>query len=346
MNFQEWFAAHKRRNPNAKINERTRDLYRAWLKNNPRDPGEGGPGAGRVPGLPASGVTPSNPTPTTPPAQAEPAGPPPTIAARVDAQQELGITNLNNARNLLPAQFNSQRNRAATNFRGGLLDSGYFDDIGITSEQAASDAKTLTFQDVDADGQPGGQQVRKATETAAPGFEGNITYKFQYGTDGRLYRQAYMNAANSFGSRGVFSSSLVGDTNRNNLRAMDANRDQSFRQYNDLVGQIGGNQSTETTRLDSQIDEARTGYAGWSGNQDVTIPSTTNTPSTTDNSGQQTVVTPPATSTPPAGNLGSWTVRAAGANAVPRLTRLVKERNRGVSFKIVRRGDRYVAVRT
>jgi len=50
MTFQEWFEAHKRRNPNAKINATDRDLYRKWLANNPRDPGEGGPGAGRVPG--------------------------------------------------------------------------------------------------------------------------------------------------------------------------------------------------------------------------------------------------------------------------------------------------------
>lgn len=350
MNFQEWFAAHRRRHPNAVINERTRDLYRAWLRNNPRDPGEGGPGAGRVPGLPASGVTPSNPAPEQQPAPAQPAGPPPTVAARVDAAQELGINNLVNARNLLPREFNSQRNRAATNFRSGMLDSGYFDDIGMTSEQGPSTAKYMQFQDVDADGQPGGQQVRKLTEVAkpsdAPDYEGNITYKFQYGPDGRLYRQAYMNAANSFASRGVFSSSLLGDTNRRNLQSMDASRDQSMRNYNDAVGQINSNQTTEDTRLTNQIGESSVGYSNWTGQQDVTIPSTTNTPSTTDNSGKQNVVTPPATSTPPAGNLGTWTVRAAGANAIPRLTRQVRTRNPGVSFRIVRRGDRYVAVRT
>ena len=233
--------------------------------------------------------------------------------------------------------------------QGGLLDSGYFDSVDINSEQGPSTARYMDFTTVDADGTPGGQQVRKLDEVPKPAdqnFEGNITYRLRYGPDGRLYRQAYMNTANAFASRGVYSSSLIGDTNRRNMESLDTARSTSIRNYQDTIDQIGRNQSTEDTRLTNQIGEANTGYSQYSGQQDVTLPSTTNTPSTTDVSNSQTVVTPPATSTPPAGNLGTWRVSAAGANAVPRLTRAVKARNPNVSFRIVRRGDRYVAVRT
>jgi len=238
----------------------------------------------------------------------------------------------------------------ATNLRSGLLDSGYFDTVDMTSEQGPSTAKYMDFVTVDADGQPGGQQVRKFQEVSrpdgAPNYEGNVTYRFRYGTDGRLYRQAYMNTANAFGARGIRSSSLINDTNTRNLQSFDTNRDQSIRNYNETVAQIGRNQTTEDTRLTDQITTGGVGYANWTGQQDVALPSTTNTPSTTDVSTTNNVVTPPASSTPPAGNLGTWTVKAAGANAVPRLTRQVKAKNPNVSFKIVKRGDRYVAVRT
>lgn len=353
MNFQEWFAAYKRRNPSAKINEKTRDLYRKWLANHPRDPGEGGPGAGRVPGYTGESPTPGAAQTQQPaPAPSPPAtpAPPATIAPRTDAAQELGLQNLARDRNLLPQQFNSQRNRVATNLQSGLLDSGYFDTVDLSSEMGPSTAKYMGFQTVDADGQPGGQQVRKFQEVSrpadAPNYEGNVTYRFRYGADGRLYRQAYMNTANAFGARGIRSSSLITDNNARNLQSFDTGRDQSIRNYNETVAQIGRNQTTEDTRLTGQIDTDGLSYAKWTGEQDVALPTTTNTPSTTDASTTNPVVTPPATSTPPAGNLGTWTVKAAGANAIPRLTRQVKAKNPDVSFKIVKRGDRYVAVRT
>jgi hypothetical protein len=346
MDFQQWFAAHRRRNPNAKINATTRDLYRAWLKNNPRDPGEGGPGAGRVPGLtPQTG---QGAPPDTPPAQPTPQGPPPVVAPRIDAAQELGIGQLYTARNLLPRQYNSQRNKAATNSRAGLLDAGFFDNIDITSEEGARTGKSATFEDYDIDGQPGGQQGRRVVTADDPQYEGNIEYKFKYGPDGRLYRQAYMNTANSFASRGVYSSSLVGDTNRRNLQSMDASRDQSIRNYNNLVDQIGGNQATDDRNLTNQIDTGNVAYQASTAGADVTVPSTTPGQGSTDVSGQQTVTPPPATSTPPAGNLGSWQASAVGRNPIARITQRVRSNpaNAGVSFRIVKRGNRYVAVRT
>jgi hypothetical protein len=350
MTFQEWFEAHKRRNPNAKINATTRDLYRAWLRNNPRDPGEGGPGAGRVPGYTGESPQPAPPPAAAAPAPAPPPGPPPTIAPRVDAAQELGLQNLARDRNLLPSQFNSRRNRVATGLQSGLLDSGYFDTVDMTSEQGPSTAKYMDFATVDADGQPGGQQVRRFQEVSrpadAPNYEGNVTYRFRYGPDGRLYRQAYMNTANAFGSRGIRSSSLITDTNKSNMQSFDTSRDQSIRNYNETVAQIGRDQTTEDTRLTDQITTGGVGYANWTGNQDVALPSTTNTPSSPSAQYADPVVKPTTTSTPPAGNLGTWTVQAAGANAIPRLTRQVRARNPDVSFRIVRRGDRYVAVRT
>jgi hypothetical protein len=279
---------------------------------------------------------------------AAPQGPPPVVAPRIDASQELGIGQLYTARNLLPRQYNSQRNTAATNSRAGLLDAGFFDNIDISSEEGARTGKSATFETYDIDGQPGGQQGRRVVTADDPQYEGNVTYKFKYGPDGRLYRQAYMNTANSFASRGVYSSSLVGDTNRRNLQSMDASRDQSIRNYNNLVDQIGGNQATDDRNLTNQIDTGNVAYQASTAGADVNVPSTTPGQGSTDVSGQQTVTPPPATSTPPAGNLGSWQASAVGRNPVPRLTQRVRSnpRNAGVSFRIVKRGNRYVAVRT
>lgn len=359
MNYDQWFAAWRRQNPGYRgspSNANLRDLFWTYRYR------AGSPIAGSEGRLREMGVIPRTPAAQPPapapepapaptqPAPATPAGPPPAIAPRTDAAQELGLQNLARDRNLLPQQFNSQRTRAATGLQTGLLNSGYFDTVDMTGDQGASTAKYMDFVTVDADGQPGGQQVRKFQEVSrpegAPNYEGNVTYRFRYGTDGRLYRQAYMNTANAFGSRGIRSSSLITDANTRNLQSFDTARDQSIRNYNETVAQIGRNQTTEDTRLTDQIRVGGTGYADWTGQQDVALPSTTNTPSTTDVSTTNNVVTPPASSTPPAGNLGTWTVRAAGANAIPRLTRQVRARNPNVSFRIVRRGDRYVAVRT
>ena len=292
------------------------------------------------------------------PAQA----PPPPAAAsavrgRTDAGRESEILNLYSQQNELPARYNIQRNRAATGTRSGLLDAGYFDNVGISSEEAPSTARKTEFKDetrtvTNADGTTSQVVVRTPVQSdyaageARP--EGNVTYKLSYGPDGRLYRQAYVRAADAFASRGVFSSSLLSTNQRQSRQSLDTARDQSIRNYNNTVDQIAGNQQTDTTNLDRQISTNNSSYTQWTGQQDATLPQAAagSTPSQ-DVSGTNNVTTPPpASSTPPAGNLGTWTVRAAGANAIPRLTRQVRERNRGVSFRIVRRGDRYVAVRT
>jgi hypothetical protein len=366
VTFQEWFAAHRRRNPNAKINERTRDLYRAWLRNNPRDPGEGGPGRGRIPDL-AGGSQPEAPQGGGGSGGGSGGGgggggqqqtTPPQFSGRTDAGRETGILNLYGQLNELPARYNLQRNRAATGTQAGLLDAGFFDQVGLSSQEAPSTAQKAAFKDdqrevTNPDGTKSTVTVRVpvlsdyAAGDAKP--VGDITYKLKYGPDGRLYRQAYTRAADTFAARGVYSSSLLRDSQGQSRQSLDTARDQSIRNYNNTVNQIASNQSDDTTSINRQIGTENTGYTQWTGQQDVTLPSMgTPTTNSTDNSGANNVVTPPSGSsnTPPPGNLGAWTVRAAGANAIPRLTRQVRDRNPGVSFRVVRRGNRYVAVRT
>lgn len=355
MNFQEWFAAHRRRNPNAKINDRTRDLYRAWLRNNPQSggPGDSPGGAGRVPGLTPATAQPA-PSPASGPAPGQPAvaeQPPTTPAApRIDAAREAELRNLANQRNLLPATYNIQRGTLANNLRSGLLDAGYFDSVGMTSQEGPSTARYMDFVTENNPQNPQAQQVRTLKEVSrpdgAPSYEGNVTYKFGFGPDGRLYRQAFVGSANRFAARGVFSSSLVGDEQRAQRMSLDTSRDRSVRNYNDSVAQVQRNQGTDDQRLTDAITTGNVGYQQWTGQQDATLaPAAPVGAAPQDVSGANNVVAPnlPA---PPAGNLGSWTVKAAGSNAAPRLTRQVRSRNPGVSFRIVRQGNRYVAVRT
>jgi hypothetical protein len=360
VNFQEWFAAHRRRHPNAVINERTRDLYRAWLRNNPRDPGEGGPGRGRVPELPPQPQPPAQPNnqPQGPDPNPSPTAPTPPAAPRIDAGREREILNLVDQRNLLPADYNRQRNRSATNFRTGLLDNGYFDTVDLSSQETTTDAqgnplaRYMQFNTINNPSNASAQQVRQLQTTTAPAGtarpEGNISYRFTFGPDGRIYRQAYMRNADTFAARGV-SGSLVSDAQRQSRQSIDTARDRSIQNYNDAVGQINQNQTNDDTRLTTAITTGNTGYSQWTGQQDTTLGAAPgpSTPAPSDASGANNVVTPtPPAPSPTSGNLGTWTVRAAGANAAPRLTRQVRDRNPGVSFRIVRRGNRYVAVRT
>lgn len=361
MDFAQWFAAYRRRNPNAKLNANTKDdllrRYNNWKANNPSGNTTGtSTSAGSAwdarTGTDAPGAgTPGADTPE-PPAPVAPAPPPPPAAARRDAALEQQILNLVNDRNLLPAKYNQQRNRAATGFRSGLLDGGFFDTIDIGSEEKTTDAngnplwRPMEFREEAGTPQQNRvslQAVQNPDQSKRP--EGNVTYKFSYGPDGRIYRQAFMGNANAFAARGV-SGSLVRDAQRQSRQAIDTARDQSMRNYNNTVEDIRRNQGTEDTNLTTAITTGNTAYQGWSGTQDVTMPAAP-APSAApaDASGANNAVTPNIP-TPPQGNLGTWTVKAAGANAAPRLTRQVKARNPGVNFRIVRQGNRYVAVRT
>lgn len=374
MNFQEWFAAHKRRHPNAKINQQTRDLFWAWKANHPDPPAnptgvsvaagsswdvtQGNHNAPAQAAATAAGLP--NPNDAQPQAQPAPAvaPPPPTFKGRKDAGQERGILNLYGQLNELPARYNIQRNRAATGIQAGLLDAGYFDQVGLSSSEAASTAQKTEFKDeqrtvTNPDGTTSNVTVRVPVQTAYGSSEakpeGNVTYKLTYGPDGRLYRQAYVKSADAYASRGVYSSSLLKDSQSQSRQAIDTSRDQSIRNYNSTVGQIATNQGSDTTGINAQINQSNAGYTQWTGQQDAVLPSLTSpTTSSTDNSGANNVVTPSTPSTPgsTSGNLGSWTVKAAGKNANARLTQAVRKRNPGVSFKIVKRGGKYVAVRT
>lgn len=352
MNFQQWFAAYRRRNPKATINRKTRDLFRAWQRNNPSGNTTGtSSAAGSAWDAKSGTAAPGAGTPG-PPAPAAPAPPPPPAAPRRDATLEQQILKLVNDRNLLPTKYNEQRNRAATGFRSGLLDGGFFDTVDISSEEKLTDDKgnplwrPMEFREEAGTPQQNRvslQAVQNPDQSTRP--PGNVTYKFSYGPDGRIYRQAFMGNANAFAARGV-SGSLVRDAQRQSRQAIDTARDQSIRNYNQTVEDIGTNQGTEDTNLTTAITTGNTAYQGWSGSQDVTMPAApAPAAAPADASGANNVVTPNIP-TPPQGNLGTWTVKAAGANAVPRLTRQVKNRNPGVNFRIVRQGNRYVAVRT
>lgn len=280
---------------------------------------------------------------------------------RVDAVREMELLNQYARLNEIPARANIQRNRAATGTQAGLLDAGYFDQVGLSSQEAPSTAKKMAFVDrTEMMADPNNPSdptekpvtVRSAQESdyaageAKP--EGNVTYKLKFGADGRLYRQAYVRAADAFASRGVYSSSLVNDTNKGNRLSLDTSRDQAIRNYNDQVNTIASNQANDTTSLNAAITQGNLGYAKWTGEQDVILPSApaANTPSAPDPSANTTVAPPPQTVTPSSVPRGSWTVKAAGANAIPRLTRLVAARYQTTKFKIVRRGNRYVVVST
>lgn len=280
---------------------------------------------------------------------------------RIDAIREMELLNQYGRLNEIPARSNIQRNRAATGTQAGLLDSGYFDQVGLSSQEAPSTAKKMAFVDRTemmadpnnpSDPTEKAVKVRSAQESEyAPGEakpEGNVTYKLKFGADGRLYRQAYVRAADAYASRGVYSSSLVNDTNKGNRLSLDTSRDQAIRNYNDQVNTIAANQANETTSLNAAITQGNLGYAKWTGEQDVILPSApaASTPSAPDPSANTSVTPPPQTATPSSAPRGSWTVKAAGANAIPRLTRLVASRYQTTKFKIVRRGNRYVVVRT
>lgn len=363
MNYDQWFAAWRRRNPGytgSSANANLRDLFWTYRYQ------AGQPVAGSEARLQEMGVMPrpQQPSPAPPAAgggqqepqqPSTPAPPAPPAAPRIDAGRESEIMALVNQRNLLPAEYNSQRNRAATNFRSGLLDSGFFDTVDISSEERTTDASgnplftPLEFQSVNNPANPQSQQVRQLVARTPganePRPQGNITYKFSFGPDGRIYRQAFMRNADTFAARGV-RGSLVSDAQRQSRQSIDTARDQSINNYNNTVETIGRNQGTDTQRLSSAITTGTAGYGQWTGQQDTTMPGgVTPGAAPQDASGTNNVVTPNVP-TPPAGNLGSWTVRAAGSNAVPRLTRQVRDRNPGVNFRIVRQGNRYVAVRT
>ena len=279
------------------------------------------------------------------------------VRGRVDAGRESEILNLYSQQNEIPARYNIQRDRAATGTRSGLLDAGYFDNVGISSQEAPSTAKKTEFKGeprtvTNPDGTTSQVVVRTPVQTdyaageARP--EGNVSFKLSYGQDGRLYRQAYVRAADTFASRGVYSSSLLGDSQRQSRQSLDTARDQSIRSYNNTVDQIAGNQVTDTTNTGTQINTSNAGYTQWTGQQDAALPQApAASTSSQDVSGTNNVTTPPpAAPAPRAGNLGSWQATAVGRNPVPRLTRQVRARNQGVNFRIVRQGNRYVAVRT
>lgn len=354
MNYDQWYAAWLRRNPGytgSSSNANLRDLFWTYRYN------AGSPIAGSETRLQEMGVMPRPAAPAPAPAGDAGGGgatTPPVFTGRTDAAREMELLNLYSRLNEVPAQFNLQRNRAATGTQAGLLDAGYFDQVGISSEEAPSNARKTAYVNeqrevTNPDGTKSMVNVRVPQQTdyaageAKP--EGNVSYKLKFGPDGRLYRQAYVRAADAFASRGVYSSSLVSDTSKTNRMNLDTARDQSIRNYNNTVETIGQNQVGSEKELNSAITTGNLGYAKWTGEQDAILPSTA--APTISSSDPSTVNNISAAPAPKTGEvIGSWSVKMAGKNAIPRLTTAYRKKNPNVSFKIVRRGGRYVAVRT
>lgn len=389
--FTDWFAAYQKQHPDAKIDATTRNLFWYWrykqgdpVGSSLRDPSFQTYMAGRgitiTPPSSGDGGGGGDATAGTPTSTPDPKATGPTVS-KMDAAAESRINYLYQTLFGLPALYNAQRSRSAINTQGTLLDQGYYDTVGIDKSEAPSDAKNVAW-----DWKPSTQidpatekpvannggfpvQVREAalTDYAAGEKkpEGNITYKLKLGPDGRLYRQAYMKVADTMAARGVYSSSLISDTNRQNQQNLDAARDSITRGYDNQVFQLGQQQGEQTRDINQQIQEGRLNYAQYQADNPAMIPGVTTGPITLGgNSGVASTpapgtVTPatttsPATTTPataaptaaPSKTLGSWSTAAAGQNATQRLRSAVRKRNPGVSFKIVRQGNRYVAVRT
>lgn len=401
--FNQWFAAYQKQNPDAKIDANTRNLFWYWrykqgdpVQSSLSDPtfqsymaGRGitvtSPSSGTGDGGGGAGTTGGDKPPTA-------TG---NTVTRMDAGQEADIIGLYKRLFALPEFYNPQRKLAAENTRGTLLDQGYYDTVGMSQSEAPSLATKTGFEWANAvdpkTGQPsknsGGfnEQFRNITQTPyGPGEtkpQGDITYKLKLGPDGRLYRQAYMKVADTMAARGVYSSSLINDTNRQNQQNLDTSRDSIIRGLDTTTFNIGQQQIAAANDINSAIGSAVPRYAQYQADNPAMIPGVTNvngtgvtglgtgttaapsgggvpsgtttspatssTTATTGSTAGSPGVTPtPATTVPVGGQLGSWTQKAAGANATPRLQKAVRARNKGVSFKIVRRGNRYVAVRT
>jgi len=328
--FENWFAAYLRTHPKAKKSDpTTQSKWRAWRTAHPKDPGEGGPGAGRIPppGTPGT-VTPEQANPAPAPQQEQPASPstpdpapapkPPPTNAQYDQQ----INAINQRITNLPTLYDTKRTGLYTNTRQQLLDQGYFDQLAQATDQAAVDTKN----------------------------DQGVKYKFSYGPDGRLYRQAYMTTTNNLAARGMASGSVLEAAQRSARDSIDAQRAQALSGYNNAQDQTFTDQTTERTGLDTNLTNTRINYAAWQADQNQPTPTSTvdanagaNTnASTTVNSGTTpTDQTGTSTVKPKTQILGVGKTRSAAVTAA-------RQKVPGVRLEIRTRGGGkgYVAVRS
>ena len=325
--WQNWWKAYQRKNKNAKMSDpAVQKKWREWQSR--RDPGEGGPGAGRVPGLSPDGTAPATPpsggggggggtdggggggSPTTTPQ------PPPT-----NLDYEKAIKALEDRLNNLQTLYNTKRSDLYSGTRDQLLTQGYFDTL---------------------------DKVENAQTTNSGG---NVSYKFSYGPDGRLYRQAYMTNTNNLAARGMASGSVLEAAQRQARDSIDSQRSTALTGYQKAVDQATSDQGTELSGVTDKLRDTRVDYAAWQKDQSVAPPSAVD-PNAAANSGASNTVGAGTTPTDTTGTTTTTTRRSnpnilgRGATRSAAVTQ-ARKAVPGVKLEIRQRGGGkgYVAVR-
>lgn len=165
-------------------------------------------------------------TPPTPAAASAPAPPPlPT-----DPNREAAIQAIINRLAALPGIYNTQRKDLAANTVAGLVEGGLLDSASFAEQ---------------------------------PGEGGNITYKLVVGPNGRLYRQAFTGARDSFNAHGLLNSSFMRRAQADSQRDLDTRLAQATRGYDQASRGITDAQRQETQGLEGDLTRGRTEYGDW-----------------------------------------------------------------------------------
>jgi hypothetical protein len=326
MDYKTWLAAWRRRNPNhtpgPNDGANLRDLFWTYRFK------AGSPIPGSEKRLQEMGLMPRTPAPA--PAGGGGGGgdgggdggggqqekkPPPT-----NLQFEQSIQAIQGRIDKLPELYNTKRSDLYTDTRKGLLEQGYFDTLATT------------------------EAADKTTEG------GNVSYKFTYGPDGKLYRQAYMTTQNNLAARGMASGSVLEAAQRDARSQIDTARSSALDGYTRAVNQATGDQKTELAGLGDKLTDTRREYGDWQAGQNVTPPTTTTDPnaaagSTASNTVSGTTGVTDTTATPNTARrnpniLGRGATRSAAVTqarkAVPGVKLTVKKRGGGKGFVAVR----------
>lgn len=175
----------------------------------------------------------SSPAPP-PPAPAPGIAPPPT-----DPNRQSAIDSLIAWLASLPGTYNTRRKDLAAETSTGLVESGLFD---------------------------------SANYEGTTGEGGNITYRIVVGPNGRLYRQAFSSARDSFNARGLLGSSFMQRAQREGKQALDVGVAQGLRGFDKSQGALGEQQSADVLRGQQDISGKRTEYGDWQRAQPVAAP--------------------------------------------------------------------------
>ena len=219
----------------------------------------------------------SDGTPAAPAASDTPATPAAPKAPPTNANFDQQIAAINQRITNLPTLYDTKRTDLYSNTREQLLNGGYFDSLATAND---------------------------ATKTSN---DQGVSYKFSYGPDGRLYRQAYMTNTNNLAARGMASGSVLESAQRQSRDVIDGQRAQAITNYNTAQNQTFGDQTSEKTGLDTQLTNTKIQYGTWQGDQNAPTPTDTVDPNAAASTNASTTV---GTGTTPTDQTGTSTVRA------------------------------------